>query len=357
VRIGLVCPYSLTIPGGVQGQVMGLARALRDQGYEARVLGPVDGPPPDSFVTPLGRSIPTAANGSVAPLAPDLPAQLRAMRALREEGFDVLHVHEPMVPGVTHTALLVKSAPIVGTFHAAGVSAGYRFLRPAVRRLAQRIDLRCAVSKDAIALVQHYIGGDYDLLFNGIEVDRFAKAPPWPTEGPTIFFVGRHEERKGLAILLDALRWLPVDVRLWVGGTGPETEGLRARYAGDPRVEWLGLIDDAEKQSRLRGATVFCAPSLHGESFGVVLLEAMAAQTPVVASDLPGYRNVARPDVEAVMTPPGDAQALAAELNAVLSDSARSAGLVAAGWERAEEYSMTNLARLYLERYHRLIDR
>jgi phosphatidyl-myo-inositol alpha-mannosyltransferase len=357
VRIGLVCPYSLTIPGGVQGQVMGLARALRDEGQEARVLAPCDGPPPASFVTSVGRSIPTAANGSVAPLAPDIPAQLRMMRALREERFDVLHVHEPLAPGPGVTALLVRGSPIVATFHAAGESASYRYLRYPLRRLVHRIDLRCAVSKDAIALAQPYLGGHYDLLFNGIEVDRFAKAQPWPTPGPTIFFVGRHEERKGLAVLLDALPWLPLDVRVWVGGTGPETEALRASYAGDSRVEWLGRIDDAEKQSRLRGATVFCAPSLRGESFGVVLLEAMAAQTPVVASDLPGYRNVARPDREALMPPPGDARALAAALNRVLTDSARAGELVAAGWERAEAYSMANLARLYLERYERLAGR
>ena len=122
------------------------------------------------------------------------------------------------------------------------------------------------------------LGGDYDLLFNGIEVERFAKATPATTDGPTIVFVGRHEDRKGLAVLLEAMATLPADVRLWVAGEGPQTDELRAAYGDDPRIEWLGRVDDDEKAALLRGADVFCAPSLHGESFGVVLLEAMAAR-------------------------------------------------------------------------------
>src|SRR5260221_2051095 len=149
------------------------------------------------------------------------------------------------------------------------------------------------------------LGGESPLLFNGIEVDRFAKASPWPSDGPTIFFVGRHEPRKGLAVLLEAMRSLPADVHLWVAGDGPETRALQARHGGDERIEWLGRVDDDEKAERLRGADVFCAPSLRGESFGVVLLEGMAAQTPVVASDLPGDHNVARSGADAVLVPPG----------------------------------------------------
>src|SRR4051794_25081711 len=149
LRIGLVCPYSMSIPGGVQAQVLGLARELRSLGHEARVLAPCDGPPPATYVTPLGNSIPTAANGSVAPIAPDLPAVLRTVRALRDEDFDVLHLHEPVAPGPTMTALVLHPAPIVGTFHAAGDSSSYRMLNTIVRWLADRIEVRCAVSADA----------------------------------------------------------------------------------------------------------------------------------------------------------------------------------------------------------------
>jgi phosphatidylinositol alpha-mannosyltransferase len=355
VRIGFVCPYSLTVPGGVQVQVLGLARALQAHGHPVRVLGPCDGPPPDSFVTPLGNSIPLAANGSVAPIAPDFSCALRTIRALRDEAFDIVHLHEPLVPGPCMTTALIKSTPLVGTFHAAGVSTAYRLASGPLRWLANRLDAVCAVSEDAQRLVGSYLGGNYEIVFNGIEVERFAKATPWPTDGPTILFLGRHEERKGLTVLLDAFDHLPPEVRLWVASDGPQTAELQARTAGDRRVEWLGRIDDGEKAQRLRGADVFCAPSLHGESFGVVLLEAMAAGTPLVASNLPGYARVARADREALLVAPGDAEALAGALRTVLGDRGRAAELAEAGSARADELSMDRLAEHYLGIYERLL--
>ena len=354
MRVGLVCPYSLTTPGGVQGQVLGLARSLRNLGHDARVLGPCDGPPPDAGVTPLGRSVPTAANGSVAPIAPDPSAQLRTIRALRDESFDVVNLHEPLVPGPCMTSILFRNAPLIGTFHAAGGSAAYRYLNRGVRWLASRLDLRCAVSADARQMAHDALGGEYTLLFNGIEVDRFAKASPWPTDGPTIFFVGRHEPRKGLAVLLEAMGSLSGDTRLWVASDGPETAALQARYGSDSRIEWLGRIDEDEKAARLKGADVFCAPSLRGESFGVVLLEGMAAQTPVVASDLPGYHNVARSGADAILVPPGDVDALSDALAKVLENPTCAERLVASGQQRAEEFSMDNLAERYVELYQKL---
>jgi phosphatidylinositol alpha-mannosyltransferase len=351
VRVGLVSPYSLTIPGGVQGQVLALGRALRALGVAARILGPCDGPPPDACVTPLGNSIPTAANGSVAPLAPDPAAQLRTMRALWDEDFDILHLHEPMTPGPTQTSLLVKPAPIVATFHAAGESASYEYLSGPLRWMAGRIDRRCVVSEDALALAAGPLGGEYSVVHNAVEIERYRTAEPWPTSGPTIFFVGRHEPRKGLAVLLDALTGLPADVRLWVASDGPETAELQRRTAGDPRIEWLGRISEDEKLSRLRGADVFCAPSLRGESFGVVLLEAMAAETPIVASSLHGYAKVARAGEDAVLVEPGDVAALATALEKILHDRDIAAGLVASGRARAEEFSMRRQAERYLEIY------
>lgn len=357
MRIGLVCPYSLTIPGGVQGQVLGLARSLRNQGHEVRVLGPCDGPPPDAGVTPLGKSVPFAANGSIAPIAPDVSAALRTFRALRDEAFDVLHLHEPLVPGPCMWSGLIRSAPIVATFHAAGVSAAYRFGGFLLKILTNRIDIRCAVSDDAVELAGKYFGGIYEMVFNGIEVDRFAKATPWEKDDrPTVLFVGRHEDRKGLAVLLDALDRLPGDARVWVGGEGPQTRELQTKVGSDPRVEWLGRINDDEKCRRLRAADVFCAPSLHGESFGVVLLEAMAAGTPIVASDLPGYAKVGRQGREAVLVPPGDPVRLGDALTRVLQDSSLCTRLVENGRVRADELSMDRLAEIYVEKYTRSID-
>ena len=355
MRVGLVCPYSLTIPGGVQGQVMGLARSLRRLGHEVRVLGPCDGPPPDAGVTPLGRSVPTAANGSVAPLAPDPSAQLRTIRALGDEDFEVLHLHEPLAPGPTLTTLIFGDAPKVGTFHAAGESAAYRYLGWGLKRLARRLDQRCAVSPDAVSLAESGLGGSYELLFNAVEVERFAGGPAHPTDGPTIFFLGRHEPRKGLEVLLDALSDLPSDIRLWVGGDGPQTAELQERYGHDRRIEWLGRISDEERAARMRGCTVYCSPSVRGESFGMVLLEAMASGCALVASDLDGHRNVATDGVDALLAPVGDAAALAKALRRVLDDPGLRAELVEGGRRRAEELSMAHLAERYVHVYARVL--
>lgn len=353
----MICPYSLSVPGGVQGQSLGLTRALRHLGHEARLLAPCDGPPPDAGVTPLGNSLPTASNGSVAPIAPDPSAQLRVIRALRDEDFDVVHLHEPFCPGPTQTALLFKTAPIVGTFHAAGDALAYKGFGPIVRRVAPRIDIRCAVSEDARrAAAEGLGGGEYEVLFNGVDVDFFAKVDVWPRdERPTILFVGRHEPRKGLDVLLAAMARLPAEVRLWVASDGPDTPRLRALVAGDSRIEWLGRISEQEKASRLRAADVFCAPSVSGESFGVVLLEAMAADTAVVASDLLGYANVARAGQDGVLVPPGEPDALAEALTQVLDDPSRRAELIESGTHRAAMFSMERLAERYVELYHRCV--
>jgi phosphatidylinositol alpha-mannosyltransferase len=273
---------------------------------------------------------------------------------MRDESFDVIHLHEPLAPGPTMTALLVRPAPLVGTFHRAGGSLAYDLLPRATRFLANRLDLRMAVSPDARDTARDALGGSYELLYNGVELAPFRIAEPAPTDGPTILFIGRHEPRKGLGVLLDALAVLPQTVRLWVAGSGPETATLQTRWAGDPRIEWLGTITDSEKIARLKGADVLCAPSLRGESFGIVLLEAMAAGTAVVASDLPGYRNVARPDLDALLVPPGDSQALAGSIDRVLSSDSESSRLVEAGHVRAETFSMAGLADHYLQRFERI---
>jgi phosphatidylinositol alpha-mannosyltransferase len=358
MRIGIVCPYSLTVPGGVQAQALGLARELRRRGYEALVLGPCDGPPPEPFVAPLGDSLPLSANGSIAPLAPDPSAALRTLRVLADEQFDVIHLHEPLAPGPTSTALMVHSAPTVATFHAAGASASYRILGPALKRLIRRIDHKVVVSKDALALVRSHLGGEYEVLFNGVELDEIRSVEPWPLERPArpiVFFCGRHEERKGLRILVDAVVRSALDVDVWVGSDGPDTAELAAATADDGRFHWLGRVTDDEKFARLRASDVFCAPSLRGESFGVVLIEAMAAGTTVVASSLDGYRNVATDDVDALLVEPGDADALGDALRRVTGDEALSARLRRAGETRAEGFAMASLTDRYLEIYRSIL--
>jgi phosphatidylinositol alpha-mannosyltransferase len=224
-----------------------------------------------------------------------------------------------------------------------------------VKWLRNRLDYAFAVSEDAATMAQAALGGEYEILFNGVEIDRYASANPWPKENPTIFFVGRHEPRKGLNVLLDAMSFLPPDTQLWVASDGPETAELKVQSAGDHRVKWLGRISEEEKLSRMKGADVLCAPSLRGESFGVVLLEGMACGTPVVASDIPGYAKVARQGEDAVLVPVGDSQAFAGAIEKILRNPDQAEKLVNRGMKRAEFFSMRRLAETYLESYEAIL--
>ena len=311
MSVVLVCPYSLSLPGGVQGQVLGLARTLRQRGVTAACSAPATGRRPKPGVISVGPSVSLAANGCVAPLAPDPKAIRRTLEVLAAVRPDVLHLHEPLVPGPALAALLAGSGP--GGGHVPRLGAGSRLcLAPAGgpgRGPAHRVaDGRIARGPGAgRALARRRLPRPAQRR-RGRPV-RQGRAPGRPPETPggsgrAILFVGRHEPRKGLEVLLEAFSALDPDAVLWVAGEGPETAALAAATPGN--VEWLGRISDEELAARLRTAAVFCAPSLHGESFGVVLLEAMAAGTPVVASDIAGYRDVARHDGEAVLVPGGD---------------------------------------------------
>ena len=351
LRIALFSPYSLTLPGGVQNQVMSLARSLRRSGHEVRVLGPCDGAPPDTFVTPLGESLPTAANGSVAPIAPDPAAALRTIRALRDEQFDVLHLHEPLSPGPTLTALLMRTAPIVATFHAAGDSASYRYLNRFVRSIAEGIDVRVAVSRDAEDLASRYLGGSYRIMPNAVELDRFFDDRDGDARTRSILFCGRHEPRKGLEVLLAAHDRLGDDTILYIASEGPETARLRHEWPESPTRQWLGRISDRNKVELLHTVQIFCSPATGGESFGIVLLEAMAAGAVVVASDIDGYRNVATHGLDARLVPPDDVVTLTSSLREVLDDTAGSASLRENGSRRAQQFSMDRLAEAYVAVY------
>ena len=353
LRVAIVCPYSLSVFGGVQGQVLGLAHALRRRGFETRVIAPCDGPPPETGITTVGPTRRFPSNGSIAPITSNHLAAARTLEALRSFVPDVVHLHEPLTPGPTHAALVGTDLPVVGTFHAAyasGYNKWYAALRKPLQRMVERLTVCTAVSSEAGRDVQTAFGVDCRILFNGVEVDHYATAEPWPTPEPAILFVGRHEPRKGLAVLLDAFADLDRPARLWVASGGPQTDALRGR--GVPGVEWIGRITEAEKARRLRGATIACFPSIDGESFGVVLLEAMAAGTAVVASDLVGYRAVARTGDEACLVPPGDVTALRDALRALLDDPEARAKVASVGAARAVELSMDYLAERFEGVYH-----
>lgn len=355
LRVAMVSPYSVSVPGGVQAQVMGLARELRRIGHEVRVLAPCDGPPPEPFVTPLGQSLPTSANGSVAPLAPDPSAALRTIRALNDEAFDIIHLHEPIVPGPTVTSLLLRLAPTVGTFHAAGDSSSYRVLNKTARWAANHLSARVAVSDAAKELASRYLDGDYQVLFNGIETSRYLKTGAQREAQPTIFFCGRFEPRKGLEVLLGAMKYLPHNFSLWIAADGPGINEMHRLHESDKRILWLGRITETDKLDRLSRCTVFCAPSLRGESFGIVLLEAMAAAAPLVTTDIDGYRNVATHELNALLVAPGDEEQLANSITRIVNDSNLTQRLVTGGLKRAEDFSMQRLAEEYVLIYERLL--
>ncbi len=362
----MVCPYSLSRPGGVQGQAIGLSRALGARGHSVSLLAPDDGhrvglsealDAQGVATYVVGRSTAVRANGSVAPLALSPGTALRVDRWVARLRPDVVHLHEPMAPATGYACLVRHRVPTVATFHRSGASPWYRALRPLSAWAVGHVDVRCAVSEAAAATAEAALGGTYEVLFNGIDGERFAGAQAWPTEVPTVLFVGRHEARKGLGVLLEAFAAVPGRACLWVAGEGPETARLRDG-SKDPRVQWLGRLADDALARRLAGAQVLCAPSLRGESFGVDLLEAMAAGCAVVASDLAGYRAACGGHAELV--PPGDPGALAGELAEALADAEAATGRSGAGAldaarSHARQWSMSQLAARYEEVYARAV--
>jgi phosphatidyl-myo-inositol alpha-mannosyltransferase len=272
-----------------------------------------------------------------------------------------VHVHEPLAPMAAYGLVLSSPLPMVGTYHRAGVSRWVPALKPLAGLVGRRLQVRVAVSEAARATAQRSGAGAVEVLFNGVEMDRFETAPPCrDTDGrPAVLFLGRHEPRKGLQVLLDAFHPLTCPAVLWVAGDGPGTEVQRRRYPESDRLRWLGLLGDREVASRLAGAAVLCAPSLQGESFGMVVLEGMAAGCAVVASDIEGYRAAA--GGHAGLVPPGDVPALSRALAVALDDAVEGTGRSSAGARtaaraHARHWSMDALARRYVDVYTRAID-
>ncbi|MDQ3784020.1 MAG: glycosyltransferase family 4 protein [Actinomycetota bacterium] len=352
MRIALVCPYAWDRYGGVQSHVRALAHALNQRGHETGVMAPylldrsILNEPGITFV---GRAVRVPANGSVAPLAfgPLVASGIR--EALEEFEPEVVHLHEPLIPSLSLLALSTNaSAPTVGTFHAAAESSlGYRGAKAVLAKAADRLTVRTAVSEAAKALAARYFPGDYLITPNGIDVERFAFAEPLSSAGggseKSVLFLGRLESRKGLEVLIEAMAGIAdLEASLVVAGSGPEKRSSRAlaRRLG-VQAEWLGRVSEAAKPGIYRSADVYCAPALGGESFGIVLIEAMAAGTPVVCSDLGAFRAVTAGAAELV--PPGDADALADALRTVLTDKERSDEMRALNHRQAGRFSWTAL--------------
>jgi len=333
LRVGIVCPYSFDVPGGVQFHVRDLAEALLARGHEVSVLAPADDDTPvPPYLTAAGRAIPVRYNGSVARMTFGPVTAARVRKWLAAGQFDVLHLHEPVTPSLGMLALWIADGPVVATFHTSLIrSRPLQVAYPLVKQSLEKISARIAVSEDARRTLVEHLGGDAVVIPNGVYVDQFADAEPDPrwtgtADAPTIAFLGRlDEQRKGLPVLLGAmgrvLDALP-GARLIVAGRG-ETGAQQAREILGERagsVEFLGGVSDEDKARLLASVDVYCAPQTGGESFGIVLVEAMSAGATVVASDLGAFSRVLDDGEAGVLFATGDSADLAATLVRVLND-------------------------------------
>lgn len=367
MRIGIVCPYSLDVPGGVQLHVRDLAEYLIGLGHEVSVLAPADEEtrlPP--YVQSAGRAVPVPYNGSVARLNFGFLSAARVRRWIHDGNFEVLHVHEPGTPSLSLLACWAASGPIVATFHTANPRSRAMLAgAPIVASAMEKINARIAVSEYARRTLVEHMGGDAVVIPNGVDVgfySRLGARPEWRTPpehaqvGGTIGFVGRFgESRKGLSVLLEAF---PAIVearprtRLLVAGRGDAEEALRPvpeRVRGN--IEFLGMVSDEDKGRLFRSVDVYCAPNTGGESFGIILVEAMSAPVPVLASNLDPFSLVLEGGGAGVLFPNGDAAALAREAVALLGDPARRAVLRAAAAEAVRKYDWSVVASDILSVY------
>ena len=350
MKIGLVCPYIYPAPGGVAQHVRFLYEGLRQRGHDVRILtashGPQRSSEGDIIRLGVGFSVPINASVGTLTFSPRYLSQIGAM--LEREKFDVLHFHEPFVPFLSLFLLRESTSVNVATFHAyAGFSPSYEFGSRALRGHAKRLHGRIAVSAAARHFIDRFFPGDYKVIPNGVDIGRFANAVPiarWQDGTPNVLFVGRHEPRKGLLDLLKAhriLRKTGSEARLLVVGHGPQEREARRYVAtrGLQGVEFLGRVTDDAKAQLFRTADVYASPATGGELFGIVLLEAMAAGTPIVCSDIHGYKGVVRRGREGLLVPPRAPRELAVAIDKLLRDPGLREQMGAAGQARAEEFS------------------
>jgi phosphatidylinositol alpha-mannosyltransferase len=360
VRVGLVCPYSLDVPGGVQSHVRGLAEALIGLGHDVSVLAPSESDDLPSYVVPAGRAVPVPYNGSVARVSFGPVTAARVRRWLHDGAFDVLHLHEPATPSLSLLALWAAECPVVATYHTSNersraLSATAAILRPSLEKVSARI----AVSEHARDTLVTHVGGEPVVIPNGVYVDRFASAEPradWRGDGGTVAFVGRlGEPRKGFEVLARAFGKAAAGrpgCRLLVVGGGDVAEARELLPEGvRDQALFLGPVDDHDKAVALRTADVYVAPNTGGESFGIVVVEAMAAGTTVLASDLPAFRRVLADGTCGELFTTGDADELASRLTALLDDPARRAALDAAARGVVRRYDWSTVAGRILRVY------
>jgi phosphatidylinositol alpha-mannosyltransferase len=376
MRIALVSPYSWTYQGGVNRHVEALADEFAGRGHDVRVLAPWD--PADrlsrvlhraeaeprarpSYLIPLGRTVGIGANGAVSNLCASPEAVTTMRRELREGGYDVVHVHEPVAPLIGWDAALSTRAPVVGTFHAYSTKAFPNHVASLLgaRRAFNKLSARIAVSEAAAWTARRFFGGHYEIVPNGVDTAAPPAVPKPGGDELRVLFVGRPEERKGLPVLLRAFGALAHNVPSRLTVIGADSDDV-ARYLADTDVadfiDARGRVAGAELWRALHDADVLCAPSLAGESFGMVLTEAFAAGTPVIASEIAGYRDVVSDGVDGVLVPPADPQRLAEELQRMYVEPERRLAMGRAARASAQRYAWPNVADQVLGVYERAID-
>ena len=364
MKIAMVSPYDFTWPGGVTIHVSQLARELERSGHEVQVLAPhspsrecQDG----DLLVPLGRSVPLPSNGSIARVSLSVWLARRIRALLQREQYDIIHLHEPMAPILPLTVLEYSNTVNVGTFHACRNRQHlYRMSRPVIKRWRSRLHGSIAVSPAAMRYVSEAFPGEYEIIPNGIDVDHFSqRALPWPQyqDGKTnLIFVGRLEKRKGLRYLLEAygkLKWDMPDLRLIVVGPGtPDKDSYHVLSSQNLQdVEFVGRVPYDDLPRYYASADVFCSPATGGESFGIVLLEAMAAGKPIVASDIEGYRGVMQHGVQGRLFQNKSVESLASELQTLILDPDMRRKMGEQGRTTAEQYRWQVVARR-VEQYY-----
>ncbi len=349
MKVALVCPYAWDDPGGVQVHVRELGDRLRLRGHEVIVLTPARGRPAEAWVVGVGKPIDVTYNSSNAPISPRPGTWARVREAIRAFDPDVIHVHEPLTPSVSMFATLSGSAPIVATFHSgAERSRLFDVAAPLLRRVARRIGIRVAVSERAASFARERIGGEFRVVPNGVDVERWENSAPADLgSGTKLLFVGRLDERKGFPTAVESFGRLAAeraDLRLIAAGDGPDRDAIGSLPADlRDRVVMLGAVANRELPPIHAACDVYLGTSIGGESFGYVLVEAMAAGLPVVASDIPGYDEVIHDGVEGLLVPPRAPGALAAAVGRVLDDGDLAARLVAGGRERARRFDWSRV--------------
>ncbi|GAA3267949.1 glycosyltransferase family 4 protein [Dactylosporangium vinaceum] len=364
MRIGIVCPYSFDVPGGVQNHVRDLAETLIALGHHVSVLAPGDEEGMTlPYVVPAGRTVPVPYNGSVARVSFGLISASRVRRWLSHGRFDVLHVHEPLIPSLSMLAVLSARGPVVATFHTAMTrSRALAAAQGVLQLVLEKITGRIAVSELARKVQVEHLGGSAWEIPNGVQASKYRGAVPldgWPGDGGALGFIGRFTEpRKGFRYLLEAFAALAPErpgLRLLVAGPGDPDDVLEDFPFRD-RVTFLGKVSEEDKARMLRSVDLYVAPNTGGESFGMILTEAMAAGTAVLASELDAFRRVLDGGAAGALFPIGDAAALARAAGELLDDPARRAALAARGGEVVAAYDWPVVAERVLEVYSTAIE-